>query len=577
MGFTQEISQGETISSKSSQKNASIVPLSKSPLTWGVELELVFAFHESQLQLAGIPDFTRDDDYVHPTIPAKSLWYHFRRYNQPFKSPVPWEALPNRVYNSWGLYNKGRLPSRYTPYNRDVEFVLYRIIDEKCPNISIHVEQSKPIEEKTKDFYDEWLLMREYSVCGVGSKNIPTWLPRVGSTTNWDSYGLELVSPVFQSDSNQGYDEISRILDATKGAPSDLTGAFITNQCGMHVHVQAPHDLRVLKELAVLVIVYESEIAKLHPRCRRPEHINARYIIESNRLVFLHPDKIDTSRRTYGDLDVSDAALTRQPATFLQGIREQIDQCSDPQSVARLMNWPNHGEGDELGNRARQVNFTTAARPDSAPHTIEFRQARGTLDEKDVRMWVEFCIGLVRLAEFYVNNPGTFPMKTFKPYLISEDGEPVTERFDIMDLIKDMDMSEEDRDYWRTRIVTYAARGGPLDRLDNEQEVGNGEEGDGILGGWESDDDDSRNDPADAPSGGAGHSNTRGNGTSGGSNSSSHGSTEKNGDRKKGGALAMSHDRGQRSLTKTPAKRSREDDDSQQWHKSKRVRIVSVS
>ena len=111
------------------------------------------------------------------------------------------------------------------------------------------------------------------------------------------------------------------------------------------------------------------------------------------------------------------------------------------------MNWPAHGLGNELGNRARQVNFTAAARPPNAPYTVEFRQARGTLDATDVQKWVEFCTGLVMVAQFYVDNPGTFPMKTFKSFSVGEDGEPVAERFYIMDLMNDMWMSEEDKGY----------------------------------------------------------------------------------------------------------------------------------
>jgi Putative amidoligase enzyme len=256
--------QEEALQSRSTKGNSAIVPLSKRPLTWGVELEFVFAFHESQLQLVGIPDVTKADGYFHPTTVQKNIWYKLRRHGEGFKIPVPWEILPGRVYNSWGLYNEAKPPKKLTPYQQEVENVLLRVLESKCPFIATRVDESKPIDEKKKDMYNEWL---KYSVCGVGSQNITTWLPRVDSTTDWDSYGLELVSPVFQTGSNRGFKEIALILEATKGKSPDLTGAFITNQCGLHVHVQAPNDFAILKELAVLVVVYESEIAKLHPHC----------------------------------------------------------------------------------------------------------------------------------------------------------------------------------------------------------------------------------------------------------------------------------------------------------------------
>lgn len=207
-----------------------------------------------------------------------------------------------------------------------------------------------------------------------------------------------------------------KFLDVVKGADSGPTGAFITNQCGFHVHVQAPHRLEVLKQLAFIGVVYESEISKLHPHCRRPQNPSAQYLVESNRLFFLYRHLYDPSRISYSDLDVSDEALARKEEGFLKEIRNEIWSCTDAGELASKMNWPDHGVGNELGNRNRQVNFTAAARAEDAPYTVEFRQARGTLDAEDVKMWVDFCIGLVRLAEFYIDNPERFPMKTFKSF-----------------------------------------------------------------------------------------------------------------------------------------------------------------
>ncbi len=384
MGFTRENSHGESNDSQLHTSTPTIAPLSKEPLTWGVEVEFVFAFHETQLDLNHFTDFSTVPAVTHPTIPNKKLAYRFRRYVLGFKNLIPWDRLTHRVYNSWGLHNQGKNP-RLQPYNKEVHYVMERLLKEKCPSIDTRIEESDPINEKYNGMYEDnqWLIMRNYSVCG---KNIPAWLPRVAAAkaADWDSYVLELVSPIFNTGSNQAYNDIAQILEATKGKPSDLTGAFITNQCALHIHVGAPKDLRVLKELAVLIIVYESEIAKLHPHCHRPEHPNARYVVESNRLRFLHQGKEDEARYTFGDLEVSNAVLARQPENFLPDIRAQIDACSTPQELALLMNWPAHGLGNELGNRARQVKFTAAARPPTAPYTVEFRQARSTLDANDV-------------------------------------------------------------------------------------------------------------------------------------------------------------------------------------------------
>jgi hypothetical protein len=340
------VSTGERLREESNDfqsqiSSPAIITLSKEPLTWGVELEFVFAFHETQLDLNFFTDFSTVPVVTHPTVPNKKLAYRVRRYALGLKNLIPWDRLPHRVYNSWGLHNNGKNP-RLEPYNRGVHYVLERLLKEKCPSIDTRIEESKPINEKDNGLYEDnqWLIMRDYSVCGVGSKNIPAWLPRVATAkaADWDSYGLELISPIFNTGSNQGYNDIAQILEAIKGNPSYLTGAFITNQCALHVHVSAPKDLSVLKELAILIMVYESEISKLHPHCRHPEHPNARYTVESNRLRFLHQCKEDETRYTYGDLEVSNAALARQPENFLASIRAQISACSTPQELALLMN-----------------------------------------------------------------------------------------------------------------------------------------------------------------------------------------------------------------------------------------------
>jgi hypothetical protein len=112
---------------------------------------------------------------------------------------------------------------------------------------------------------------------------------------------------------------------------------------------------------------------------------------------------------------------------------------------------------------------------------------------------------------------GKFPMKSFKSFSVNDNGEPVTERFYIMELMANMRLSEDDKEYWRVRMARYAARGGPLDRLDNEMEPKDGEESEGIVGGGE--DDDSGDGPGEGPSGSDGQGVHSTNGQYGGRNS----------------------------------------------------------
>lgn len=133
------------------------------------------------------------------------------------------------------------------------------------------------------------------------------------------------------------------------------------------------------------------------------------------------------------------------------------------------MNWPaaqwetwTHPNKYALGNRHRQVNFTWAVRNDEFPYTIEFRQARGTLDARDISRWVDFCIALIKLAEDYTegeSNSGA--RKRF---------QPLDWDVSIFDLIEEMELGDEALTYWRGRVVKFMGYsfGDEDDRLDNE-------------------------------------------------------------------------------------------------------------
>ena len=155
--------------------------------------------------------------------------------------------------------------------------------------------------------------------------------------------------------------------------------------------------------------------------CRRPMHPNAAYVVESNRIRLLHQPDCTPNRYTYTTFDVSDDELIR---TSYGIMRDTIHNREDAASLATLMNAPVARTDQNfmnVGNRNRQVNFTTAARDKYFPCTIEFRQARGSLNPIVIRKWVEFCIGFVRVAQFYMlRTPTSFRCKS----LIRTQGTP---------------------------------------------------------------------------------------------------------------------------------------------------------
>jgi hypothetical protein len=163
-------------------------------------------------------------------------------------------------------------------------------------------------------------------------------------------------------------DEIGAIIDVVKGTKTDKHGAFITNQCGLHIHIEAPKDLKVLKELALLLIVYEEEISKLHPPCRRHGHPATIGNLNSNRLVFLFDE--DTLRwsnpRDFIKIDCSTHVLRHSEGEVLGGvenkfaeIRKTINDCKDVAALFKLICWSaNDRPGHENRDHNRFVNFT---------------------------------------------------------------------------------------------------------------------------------------------------------------------------------------------------------------------------
>lgn len=315
--------------------------------------------------------------------------------------------------------------------------------------------------------------------------------------------GVELVSPILSTNNITHKADISRLVAAVKGEPDDKVAAFITNQCGLHVHVRAPLErdfanqttsasqaadfaFDIKKELAIILIVYEEEIAKLHPPCRRPGHPNARYTLQSNRLGLMAEGKttafsdnlynhvVNTDNATSLDVGCSTIAISNHLS--IPEIRAGIAALANADSLPGLMNWPAvNSPYDKLcrqhGDRDRQANFTYINRENGA-NTFEFRQAKGSLDATDISCWIDFCVGLVRLARLYIEDRSRFRVKDWP----DDRTTPVTtygkehNNINVFDLMHDMELGPAAIAYWQRRVATFHnyVTGDEHDRLEDE-------------------------------------------------------------------------------------------------------------
>ncbi|RDW61626.1 hypothetical protein BP5796_11518 [Coleophoma crateriformis] len=461
-----------------SKVNESISVKPPRGITYGIELELVFAFHESELRNNPSPALSPDMEI------AKDLSLSLRR-TAAFTNI---RDTPLHIYNSWGKRPKHDSFAVPAPYTTEPQQILFDHLTNNDLMARFDIRDTMTWGEKAHQDYKRWLITKDYTVCGVGSHNLPEWLPNIVNASNhpkrgqasWDSIGLEIVSPVMHTQRAENRREIEEVVQALQ-KPANGTGVFITNQCGFHVHVEAPTDLKVLKTLALLILVYEEEISRLHPPCRQPNHPCASNNLESNRQMLTTKHRSDNETTpVVGKADCSIKALRSQLGwkELVQCFDDYVPEDDDiDYNLSRFMNGPATGL-EPLGARGRLVNFTALARhlmPSEAgrARTVEFRQARGTLDHNDIAHWVDFCTGLVQLAHALSGDESRFSARFEGWDDLFSSGPGKKKGIDVFDLMADMGPCSESIRYWVERVERYqnCEIGGPLDRTDLEDEV----------------------------------------------------------------------------------------------------------
>lgn len=279
------------------------------------------------------------------------------------------------------------------------------------------------------------------------------------------------MTPIYNGAVPEHMRQIGKIIKSVGGPEKLGYDAFITNQCGLHVHVESPKEMKVLIELAIILLVYEEEISQLHPPCRRPGHPASKRQLDSNRLWFLKNDDLVFSdgnpslERHWLDTDCSTEALSRKYS--IQEIRNRMLLIRTKEKLSAKMCAPKSRQYPH-GNRNRLVNFVNLARGEGFSETIEFRQARGSLSRTDIFHWTSFCIGLVKAAQFYVENPDRFPAKDWEDIRV-EPGTKVRE-LPIFKLMQNMELHAKAPKFWAKKIVKYARSkpGDENNRTDNE-------------------------------------------------------------------------------------------------------------
>lgn len=445
-------------------------------LTFGVELECVFGFHESLLiehlktVNGAATDIVKDltDD----------MRLDFRRCRTDY-------LVTRRQYMGWALTSPvPLLPSgKRTPTGNRLEKYGCRpyadeILHVALPLLPAGTDFQSLVYQGKRDTFSQWHVCEDTSIMGADKQTLLAELQdRIDDVATWDSHGLELVSRILEP-TPAAFAEISSYLSSLRGDAASRHGALITDHCGMHVHIGLPppanagdgellpsFDLPTIQHLSYLLVMYETEFSSLHPASRR-EGDMSRTDVASN-LDDFYADM--ESRMTYDDddwdpeLEDDDAAMSllTPPPTPPQDCEEPYYGLSFSRAremiFAPEMTMPKIVKMMCGTTKGHIVNFQYLLRDEHCARTIEFRQHAGCLDEDDVRQWVQLLMKLVNKA---------YTMSQTVGVTLGPDGGWNGEGYPNLDdkrngggVAELMDVLEVDqpaRDYWMARYERFA-------------------------------------------------------------------------------------------------------------------------
>ncbi|KAI4272810.1 MAG: hypothetical protein LQ337_005055 [Flavoplaca oasis] len=273
------------------------------PLSFGIELEHVLAFHSSLLT---------------PLLPANtSITKHIPHATRlRLRQTTYIYQLSRPIYHGWGLTAPTSYPSPFGKdwYNQCIKDYGYRGYADEILRVEhdIFHNNNRDVvvhdrDEKMQKF-DKWYLTTDTSLVGASPEELGSIIGEDRAKTgHWDSGPLELVSRVLDVDAATSFAEIAemfKILDAGRSGKTRYK-AFADQWCGLHVHIGLPPSssiastnpspnsneegtfpLPLLQHLAYITIIYEPILSLLHPLNRRPEHPDAKTDLLGNREGF---------------------------------------------------------------------------------------------------------------------------------------------------------------------------------------------------------------------------------------------------------------------------------------------------
>jgi hypothetical protein len=357
------------------------------PLTFGVELEMLFALNKNKVRLN--PQF----HYLFPQYYALD----------------PQDQVDDRM--------------RFDPTSDEARGLCQAATILRHSGVDLAIKLNPKDDE---DLFHRWSLTLEDAVeHPVGDWEISSLTDGVVTTReNVEFVGIELISPIMQAPDIKAeqcleggsFQELERVLEAVNGDPSRVPWMFISQpeNSGFHVHVGMQPDkdwgpvdipLKVLQHLAWIVVTFEDVITLLHhPERHGYWETKIHDHACSNRRAFTEPVFLDPVIPLH--LHSCEKALVYDQLTAFN----QIFGSRHHEHLRDVMS--NKPGKNNFAYRNTFVNFYNIASTSMHPEpikTVEFRQHCGTIDPEEVKEWVYFVTSLVRAAERKANEQITGP------------------------------------------------------------------------------------------------------------------------------------------------------------------------
>lgn len=410
-------------------------------LTFGVELEMVLGFHYDLLrkQLDKNPD--------------KSSWKVVRQPRYLKRQSTQGTMYHTRQYQAWALHNPsagnvadtvalvdGKDPtdrSVHQAYLEEPLEIARDVLQPALHDIAIHSD----LQTKQSDF-SSWTLVRDPSIDSLSRQQLSDAFDRdellPARTEEWDSYGIELVSPVMSSTEQATADLTAALSTLHSNGTNPYHDITTTTQCGLHVHIGTPTGhalpLPVLQHLAFLHLVYEHELDRLLPLHRRSTSGNAE--LWTNRQNFFAEGADPVVRQIIDPLSGTSTTVSSYPVYVpLSEVRTSIFSTTTIAELVKLVG----------ADKQHLVNFSYAARGEGqGPATVEFRAYDASTDVREIEAWIGFCLGLVMLA-----------YRMAEGEVGSEVGE-WGEEGELEGLWELMGLGDDERAYWREKVEEKA-------------------------------------------------------------------------------------------------------------------------